>query len=218
MKAGCNMSETPALHMRLPLTEADAVALHCGDAALLSGVLLTGRDAAHKWLNDTFIEKTTASTEEDRLIYGHICEYLKNGAVYHCGPVVKREGDVYRFMAAGPTTSIREEVYQADVMRHFSLRAVIGKGGMGTKTLQACRELGAVYCSITGGAAALAADCVKEVLGVYKLEFGVPEALWVIRVENLPVVVSMDAHGCSLHEQIRAASRQVLDRLMDSSI
>jgi fumarate hydratase class I len=119
----------------------------------------------------------------------------------------------YRFMAAGPTTSIREEPYQGDVMRHFNMKAVIGKGGMGNKTLQACQEVPGVYFHAIGGAASLIAESVTRVVGVYKLEFGVPEAIWVIEVEKFPVVVTMDSHGNSLHDTIRKHSKEVLERL-----
>jgi fumarate hydratase class I len=120
----------------------------------------------------------------------------------------------YRFVAAGPTTSTREEPYQGDVMRHFHVRAVIGKGGMGPKTLAACRETPGVYLHAIGGAATLIAQTVKRVLGVHKLDFGVPEAMWVIEVEDFPAVVTMDSHGGSLHVDVEARSREALTRLM----
>jgi fumarate hydratase class I len=209
------MPEPELLHLNLPLSEADVVALHAGESLLLSGVLLTGRDAAHKWLVETFIKGKGSAAREDLVTHDRISEILKDGAIYHCGPVVNKEANgVYRFVAAGPTTSIREEPYQAEVIRHFGLRAVIGKGGMGERTLQALSEQKAVYLHATGGAAALMAACVKEVLGVHKLDFGTPEAMWVIRVKDLPVVVSMDAHGNSLHEKIRAQSRRIYEELM----
>ena len=122
------------------------------------------------------------------------------GVMYHCGPVVSRnDAGIWRFVSAGPTTSIREEPYEADVIAYFGLRAVIGKGGMGPKTLAACQEHGAVYLHAVGGAATLIASYVKEVLTVYKKdELGVPEAFWVVRVEGFPAVVTMDAHGAEL--------------------
>jgi len=120
----------------------------------------------------------------------------------------------YRFVAAGPTTSIREEPYQGDVMRHFNLKGVIGKGGMGANTRRACQEVPGVYFHAIGGAASLIAQSVKQVRGVYKLEFGVPEAMWVIEVEDFPAVVTMDAHGNSLHEAVRERSREALERLI----
>jgi fumarate hydratase class I len=120
----------------------------------------------------------------------------------------------YRFVAAGPTTSIREEPYQGDVMRHFHIQGVIGKGGMGEKTLAACQEVPGMYLHAIGGAASLIAQTVKRVLNVYKLDFGVPEALWVIEVEDFPVVVTMDAHGKSLHSEVEARSRHTLEELL----
>ncbi|MFQ5805379.1 MAG: fumarate hydratase C-terminal domain-containing protein, partial [Phycisphaerae bacterium] len=120
----------------------------------------------------------------------------------------------YEFVAAGPTTSIREEPYQADIIGHFGVRAVIGKGGMRDKTLKGCQQHGAVYLHAIGGAATLIAESVKEVLDVYKLDFGVPEAFWEIRVEDFPCVVTMDSHGNSLHDKVRAASEKKLQELL----
>jgi tartrate/fumarate subfamily iron-sulfur-dependent hydro-lyase beta chain len=119
----------------------------------------------------------------------------------------------YRFVAAGPTTSIREEPYQGDIMRYFNVKGVIGKGGMGAKTLAACGEVPGVYYHAIGGAASLIAQTVRHVREVYKLSFGVPEAIWVIEVKDFPVVVTMDSHGQSLHETVESQSREVLERL-----
>ena len=201
--------------INLPLT-ADAVrSLRVGDPVHLSGVIMTGRDAAHKWMIDTFIKKTRPPQGDDLEVYRAIRPILDGGVIYHCGPVVAglETGD-YRFVAAGPTTSIREEPYQADVMHHFNLMGVIGKGGMGPKTLTACQELPGVYLHAIGGAASLIAQSVTQVLGVYKMEFGVPEAMWVIRVKDFPAVVTMDAHGGSLHADVEQQSKQALDRLL----
>ena len=117
-------------------------------------------------------------------------------------------------MAAGPTTSIREEPYQSEVMHHFDMRGVIGKGGMGANTLQACQDVPAAYFHAIGGAASLIAESVEEVLGVYKLDFGLPEAIWVLKVNQFPVVVTMDAHGKSIHEEVQAASLEKLQTLL----
>ncbi|MGI6741279.1 MAG: FumA C-terminus/TtdB family hydratase beta subunit [Brevefilum sp.] len=199
----------------IPITDEAIRDLQIGDSVLLSGVMITGRDTVHKWFKDTFIAKTAPTSDADALIYPEIQDILRDGVIYHCGPVVSGlEDKNYRFVAAGPTTSIREEVYQADVMRHFNLKGVIGKGGMGLKTLSACQEIPAVYFHAIGGAASLIAETVKEVLGVYKLEFGVPEAIWVIRVEDFPVVVTMDSHGNSLHETIQEKSLANLETLL----
>lgn len=204
--------------LQLPIQEEDIRSLHVGDPVALCGVMVTGRDAAHKWLVDTFINKTHHPQGDDLEVYAALQALLHAGVIYHCGPVVAglETGD-YRFVAAGPTTSIREEPYQGEVMRHFNLRGVIGKGGMGAKTLAACQEVPGVYLHAIGGAASLIAQTVNKVLGVYKLEFGVPEAMWVIEVKDFPAVVTMDAHGQSLHTVVEAQSRAILDELVSRS-
>jgi fumarate hydratase subunit beta len=200
--------------IELPMSESVVRSLKVGDPVALNGVMVTGRDTVHKWLVDTFIKKTRPAEGDDFEVYEAIKPLLKDSAIYHCGPVVAGlDTKDYRFVAAGPTTSIREEPYQGDVMRRFTLRGVIGKGGMGPKTLQACQEIGAVYLHAIGGAASLIAQSVTRVLSVYKLDFGVPEALWVIEVKDFPAVVTMDAHGGSLHAQIDQQSRAVLEEL-----
>jgi len=142
-------------------------------------------------------------------------DLLKDGVIYHCGPVVRKlDGGKYEFVAAGPTTSIREEPYQADVIGHFGVRAVIGKGGMRDKTLNGCKEHGAVYLHAIGGAATLIAETCKEVVNVHKLEFGVPEAMWEIRAIDFPCVVTMDSHGNSLHDKVQAESQKKLEELL----
>ena len=202
-----------AAKLTVPITEQQIRALKIGDQVLLSGVIFTGRDAAHKYMIESFIKGACPASEKP--LYDVLKQGLAGGVIYHCGPVVKKRDDgKYEFVAAGPTTSIREEPYEADVMKHFGLRAVIGKGGMGAKTLAACRELGAVYLHAIGGAAPLIAESVKEVLDVHKLDLGVPEAFWQIRVEGFPCVVTMDSHGQSLHEKVAAESQRQLERLI----
>ncbi len=207
------------VHLTVPISEEAVRSLQVGDTVSLSGVIVTGRDAAHKYMVETFI-RPAAVPESERALYEELRRLLAGGAIYHCGPVVRqREDGRWEFVAAGPTTSIREEPYQADVIAHFGLRGVIGKGGMGLRTLRACQEYGAVYLHAVGGAATLIADAVKEVLTVYKKdEFGVPEAFWVIRVENLPLVVTMDSHGRSIHEEVRTASEERLRQLVGIAV
>ncbi|MDQ5985294.1 MAG: fumarate hydratase subunit beta [Syntrophus sp. SKADARSKE-3] len=201
--------------INIPLQDDVIRPLSVGDPVLLSGVIVTGRDAAHKWLTDLFIRMSKKPSEEDGRIYGALRPLLNGGAIYHCGPVVATfEAEEYRFVAAGPTTSIREEPYQGAVMKHFNIKAVIGKGGMGMETLKACREVPAVYLHAIGGAASLIAQTVVRVLGVHKLEFGMPEAMWVIEVKDFPAVVTMDAHGNSLHEDIERQSQRILEDLI----
>ena len=163
---------------------------------------------------DTFIHPPTIP-ESEQALHGELRRLLSGGVIYHCGPVVIKRDNKWVFTAAGPTTSIREEPYQADVIEHFSLRAVIGKGGMGAKTLQGCAETPGVYFHAIGGAATFLAQTVQKVLGVYKLEeFGVPEVMWVIEVKKFPVVVTMDSHGQSKHSLLDESSHKVLDDLL----
>lgn len=201
-------------HLEIPISEDEIKDLKVGESVLLSGVMITGRDTVHKWIYDTFIRKNRHAAQEDLDILKQLKSLVSGGLIYHCGPVVSGlDTKKYRFVAAGPTTSIREEPYQGDVIRFLNLRGVIGKGGMGPKTLKACQEAPAVYFHAIGGAAALIAESVTEVMGVYKIEFGVPEAIWVINVKDFPVIVTMDAHGSSLHSSVREHSKAVLDRL-----
>ena len=202
--------------LTIPISEEQIRSLHVGDTVLVDGVMFTGRDAAHKYMMETFIKGDCPASERE--VYDVLKAGLKDGVIYHCGPVVKKTGDGrYEFVAAGPTTSIREEPYQADVIKHFGLRAVIGKGGMRGKTLAGCQEHGAVYLHAIGGAATLIGECCKEVLDVYKMDLGVPEAFWKIRVEDFPCVVTMDSHGGSLHAKVKAESEAKLQQILASS-
>jgi len=201
--------------LSLPASEQDIRRLQVGDPVQLSGRMITGRDAAHKWMVETFIRKIRPPQDDDLQVYADLRELLAGGAIYHCGPVVTGlETGKFGFAAAGPTTSSREEPYQAEVIAHFGMRAVIGKGGMGARTLAACQEHGAVYLHAIGGAATLIAQSVRRVPAVHKLEFGVPEAMWVIEVVDFPAVVTMDSHGRSLHAEVEAHSRRALEELL----
>lgn len=201
--------------LSFPLTDADVLGLYTGDSVLLNGTIITARDTAHKWIYDRFISKVIVPTSEDFDIYNHIKPILQGGAIFHCGPVVSGlDSHHYRFVSAGPTTSIREEPYQGKIMRHFNLKGIIGKGGMGNNTLKACGEVPGVYFHAVGGAGALIAQSVEHVIEVYKLEFGVPEAMWVIRIKNFPAIVTMDAHGNSLHKTIKIDSEKRLNELL----
>lgn len=186
--------------LNFPFTEEKIRALKVGDEVEISGVVFTGRDVVHKYLH-----------EGGKLPDG---VNLSNGIIYHCGPVViKDEAGNWKVTAAGPTTSIREEPYQWQIIRDFGLRGVIGKGGMGEKTLSACKEHGCVYLHGVGGAAQVLAECIKKVRNVYFLkEFGSPEAIWELEVERFPAVVTMDSHGNSLHKKIFEESQAELAR------
>lgn len=188
--------------LRLPLDEKTVRGLEVGAGVELTGRMITGRDAAHKWLLEDFRED--------------VAPFLDGTVIYHCGPVVRQLDDgSYEFVAAGPTTSIREEPYQADVIEKYGLRGVIGKGGMGSQTLAGLEKSGALYLHAVGGAAQVLAQAVKQVERVFMLEeFGVPEALWVIEVEKFPVMVTMDARGGSLHTQVEEHSKEQFEKLL----
>lgn len=183
--------------LNTPLSETDVRSLKVGDSVLINGIIFTGRDAVHKYLHE-----------------GGELDIIKNGIIYHCGPVILEESGKYRVMAAGPTTSIREEPYQGELIKKFDIKAVIGKGGMGAKTLAACKEHGAVYLHAIGGAAQIYAQCVKEVPSVHLKQFGSPEAVWEFRVEGFPAVVTMDAHGNSLHQIVWDDSEKRLKKIL----
>ncbi len=201
--------------IQIPISDETIRSLKVGEPVNLTGLMVTGRDAAHKWMMETFIKKTREPQGDDLQVYAELKKLLNGSIIYHCGPVVSGlDTKEYKFVAAGPTTSIREEPYQASVMKHFNLKGVIGKGGMGAGTLKGCQETPGVYFHAIGGAASFIAQSVTKVLGVFKMEFGVPEAMWVIEVKNFPVVVTMDAHGGSLHADIEASSKAVLDGLL----
>jgi fumarate hydratase class I len=182
--------------LRPPVTEEQVRALKVGDVVLISGEMFTGRDAIHAYLM-----KNPPPVD------------LSGAVLYHCGPVMLKEGDRWVTKAAGPTTSMREEPYEHEVIRRYGVRVVIGKGGMGEKTLAAMKECGAVYLNAIGGAAQFYARTVKRVLGVYLLEFGIPEAMWRYEVEGFPAIVTMDAHGNSLHAAVESETGEKLAAL-----
>jgi fumarate hydratase subunit beta len=199
----------------IPINDETILSLKVGEPVSLTGVMITGRDVVHKWLIETFIKKSRLPQGDDLQVYEALKPVLAGGIIYHCGPVVAGlDTKQYKFVAAGPTTSIREEPYQADVMKHFNLKGVIGKGGMGAKTLKGCQEVPGVYFHAIGGAATFIAQSVTRVVGVHKLDFGVPEAIWVIEVSDFPAVVTMDAHGQSLHQVVENDSARVLAELL----
>ncbi|HZT36549.1 MAG TPA: FumA C-terminus/TtdB family hydratase beta subunit [Bryobacteraceae bacterium] len=183
-----------------PLTEEQVRALKVGDVVLITGEMYTGRDQVHAYL------------------IKHAPPVSLNGAaLYHCGPVMLKQGDQWVAKAAGPTTSIREEPYQADIIRRYGVRAVIGKGGMGPSTLEALKDFGAVYLNGIGGAAQYYARTIEKVLGVHLLEeFGIPEAMWHLRVNAFPAIVTMDAHGRSLHAAVEQQTAQELQALQNA--
>src|ERR1041385_3388695 len=178
------------IELKVPISEETIRSLKVGDEVMVTGTIFTGRDAVHKYLHEGGALPSGVK--------------FKDAVLYHCGPVVMKDDQGnWKVTAAGPTTSIREEPYQWQVIRDFGLRAVIGKGGMGEKTVQACKEHGCAYFHGVGGAAQVLAECVKKVRNVYFLkEFGSPEAIWELEVERFPAVVTMDSHGNSLHKEV----------------
>ena len=185
--------------LQAPITEEQIRELRVGDVVHINGRMFTGRDAIHKHLSEN-----DAPVDLDGQI------------IYHCGPVMLQDAEgKWHVKAAGPTTSIREEPYQGDIMKKFGIRAVSGKGGMGPKTLKALKEHGGVYLNAIGGAAQYYADCIKEVDGVDLMQFGIPEAMWHLNVEGFTAVVTMDSHGSSLHKDIDQSSLERLSQFKE---
>src|SRR4029450_7805499 len=197
------------IKLSAPISDQQIRALKVGDVVLISGPIFTGRDAVHSYLmkHDPPVD-------------------LHGGVLYNCGPVVVKQSDNipgspkpqsgeggWTVTAAGPTTSIREEPYQAEILKRYGVRVVIGKGGMGAKTLAGLKESGAVYLNAIGGAAQFYARCIERVEGVSLMEFGTPEAMWHLQVRDFPAIVTMDAHGNSLHKEIEEQSGAVLATL-----
>jgi tartrate/fumarate subfamily iron-sulfur-dependent hydro-lyase beta chain len=171
--------------------------LCAGDMVSISGRIVTGRDRVHKYL--------AAGGEPPTNLEGLV--------IYHCGPLVTQENGLWRIVAAGPTTSMREETFEADIISRFHPGAIMGKGGMGEKTLKAMSAYGCVYLHAPGGAAQYLAGRIVQVEGVYLAEFGQPEAMWVLTVHDFPALVTMDSHGRSLHGDILDESSKRLSAL-----
>jgi fumarate hydratase, class I len=192
-------TEQKVVTLQAPITEEQIRELKVGDVVQINGMMYTGRDAIHKYLseNDSPVD-------------------LNGQVIYHCGPVMLKDEDGnWHVKAAGPTTSIREEPYQGDIMKRFGIRAVIGKGGMGPKTLAALKDHGGVYLNAIGGAAQYYADCIKSVEGVDLMQFGIPEAMWHLKVEGFTAVVTMDSHGNSLHADVDQSSLEKLEQFKE---
>lgn len=189
--------------LKTPLSKDNVINLHVGDMVLVSGMIVTGRDKIHKFLVHERPDKKDIPFE------------LEGGIIYHCGPIIKKMNDAYKIIAAGPTTSMRVEMYESDVIKIYGIRGIIGKGGMGEKTLNALKEYGCVYLHAISGASAYLADRIKNVRDGWKInEFGAPEAMWLLEVEDFPAIVTMDAHGNSLHKDIEASSLERLKEII----
>jgi fumarate hydratase class I len=177
-----------------PLSEEKIRSLKVGDVVLISGLIYTGRDEAH-----SYMMKKAPPVD------------LKGAVLYHCGPVALKQGEGWKITAAGPTTSIREEPYQGDIISRYGVRAVMGKGGMGKKTLDALQKYGAVYLNAIGGAAQYYSRAITKVEGVSLMELGIPEAMWHLRVKDMMALVTMDAHGNSLHAMVEQETGKQLE-------
>jgi len=179
-------------HLTTPISEEDARKLNVGDIVYVTGEhVYTARDEAHERALEMYEKGEKPPVD------------FEGSVVYHVGPVAWQKDGKWEIVSAGPTTSIRMELFEDEFLRKYKARIIIGKGGMGAKTLDALKEVGAVYCSFTGGCGALAAKGLKEVRAYLWDDLGMPEALWVITAEEFgPLLVTMDSHGKSIHDEM----------------
>ena len=196
----------PTYHLKTPISEDEVRKLRVGDIIYVTGIIVTARDAAHRRMLNYIKEGKSLPID------------LKGGVIYHCGPVVRKTNEIWEVIAAGPTTSARMELYEAEIIKNLGVRIIIGKGGMGSKTAEACKYYGAIYTVFTGGAGALAANAIKKVRKVEWLDLGIPEALWIFEVENFgPLLVTIDTTGRNLIaevvERAKARREEVLKKL-----
>jgi len=189
--------------LKTPLSEEDVRKLRAGDIVYVSGIIVTARDAAHRRMLEYLSQGKEIPVD------------LNGGVIYHCGPVVRKTNSEWEVISAGPTTSARMELYEADVIEKLGVRMIIGKGGMGSKTAEACKKYGAVYTIFTGGAGALAANAIKRVVKVEWLDLGVPEALWVFEVEEFgPLLVAIDSTGRNLIAEVMENAFKKRDEIL----
>ena len=198
-----NRRQKTEVRIKTPLSQEDVQNLKVGDIVSINGLIVTGRDKVHKFL------------AHERPAKKDIPFDLEGGIIYHCGPIIKEVDNMYKLIAAGPTTSMRVEMYEADIIKTYRIRGIIGKGGMGEKTLNAMKECGCVYLHTISGAAAYLADRISAVLDVWKMEeFGAAEAMWLLKVEDFPAIVTMDTYGNSLHKEIEGSSLEKLKEML----
>ena len=190
-------------HLKTPISEEEVRNLKVGDILFVSGRVITARDEAHQRAVEYYQEGRKLPVD------------FKGNILYHCGPIVKKIGERWIFISAGPTTSTRMEYIEPKFIEYFRPRVIVGKGGMKEKTLEALAKYGAVYAIFPGGLGAKAALAVKEVIGVEWMDLGTPESLWILEVENFgPLIVTMDTHGQSKHRVIENLSKSNLDEII----
>lgn len=195
--------ESEVKRLKTPLSKENVMSLSVGDIVSISGKIVTGRDKVHKFLVNERPDKKDIPFE------------LEGGIIYHCGPIIKKIDDTYKLIAAGPTTSMRVEMYEPAVIAAYGIRGIVGKGGMGENTLDAMKECGCVYLHTISGAAVYLANRIRNVVSGWKIEeFGEAEAMWLLEVDDFPAIVTMDAHGNSLHREVQKASLQKLRELL----
>ena len=195
------------IELHTPISENNVRKLNVGDHVFLSGTIITARDSAHRRMMKHIAEKRSIPFP------------LEGMALYHCGPLVKAHGDEWLVLAAGPTTSMRMEPFEAEIIENLGVRLIIGKGGMGGKTREAMKRYGAVYAAFTGGAAVLAAKRIKRVIDVKWLDLGLPEAVWIFEADRFgPLIIGIDSHGRSLYEEVRAETLRRLNRIVEDVI
>ncbi|MFB0522846.1 MAG: FumA C-terminus/TtdB family hydratase beta subunit [Candidatus Bathyarchaeia archaeon] len=190
--------------LKTPISEEDVRKLKVNDTIYVTGIIFTARDEAHHRALE-FHEKRKELPID-----------LQGLAVFHCGPIVKKKGDEWIIVAAGPTTSTRMDLFEDDFIKNFRVRVVIGKGGMGKRTTDAMKKYGAVYGALTGGAAVLAAKAIKNVRSVEWFDLGMPEAMWILEVEEFgPLTVAIDAHGNNLFEDVRKRVEETKQKIYE---
>lgn len=188
--------EMAEFKFRTPVSEADVRKPKIGDSVYVSGIMITARDQAHR----RALEYVKAGKQ--------IPVNFDGGVVFHCGPIAAKEGDKWRIVAAGPTTSTRMEAYQAEFIEKLKPRIIVGKAGMGAKTAEAAKKFGAIYCDFTGGAAVLASQRIRAVKGVEWYDLGMPEALWILEVDEFgPLAVTIDSQGKNLHDIVQGSAQ-----------
>jgi len=190
--------------LKTPISEEDIRKLKVNDVLYITGTMVTARDSAHRRALEFFKEGKKLPID------------LQGLAVFHCGPIVKKEDEKWVIVAAGPTTSTRMDIFEDEFIKNFKARVIVGKGGMGKRTTDAMKKYGAVYGAFTGGAAILAANAVKEVKRVEWFDLGMPEALWILEVEEFgPLTVAIDAHGNNLFEEVEKKVEEVRPKIYE---